>query len=353
MKFLRTLLPALMLCAAAPALAQNNKGSMTLHLSDGTTQQISVSTIDEVTFTPAAEPADFTLDSSQIYEYYGTISVAPAEGITTYNAMYLEKDYYDQYADEDAVVADDIQFYQDYADYYGYPLSDILSWWLYEGAQEFTMTELQPNTDYVFWCYGMNTNAELTTPFYKITFRTPAVSDISNTLTATATVSGTSVTLTVTPDDNSLRYFTGYLPVSAVSSADEVRDYMQSAIMENLSSYLYDYGYTDAQLLQDISYTGQQTQTFTGLEANTDYYILAGYISDHLTLVSPLALETVTTGSSASAAPAAQAAQEDVAPAQGNVEKTQGNITKALLLQPATHRAAVKRHLLRPTTPQK
>lgn len=312
---------------------------MTIHFNDGTTEKVKVDNIKEVEFSPAEQESHFTMTALNAYEYYIKFTISPDDPDMTYNVMYLEKSEYDKYESDEDVVADDLQYFQNYADYYDMELSELLPYWLYTGdLSEYILYDVQPNTEYVIWYYGMDTNGNLTTPFEKVVVKTGSVEKISNTLQVETAVEGTTATLKVTPDDNSLRYFTGVLPASSASSEEEIAEKMQATICDNLYSYIYDMGVEDTDCLQEMTYTGEQTQNFTGLDANTEYYIIAGYVNDHLAIVSPLAYEKVTTGeASASEAPA-------------KVEE-KAQTVEAATLRPAMK--TVKRHTIRPLSLKK
>lgn len=331
---------ALGAAACLPVFSQNTVQQMTIHLKDGTTEKIKVESIKEVDFTPSEEESLFTMKDLNAYEYYIKFTIAPSDPTMTYNAMYLEKEEFDNYESEEAVVADDLQYFQDYADYYDMELSELLPYWLYSGDLSEYILDAQPDTEYVIWYYGMDANGTQTTPFEKIVVKTPKLETIANTLSVEAAAEGTTATLKITPDDNSLRYFTGVLPASSAANEEEMRVAMQSTICDNLTSYVYDLGKEDTDCLNDITYTGARTQTFENLTAGTEYYLMAGYVNEHLAIVSPLAYQKVTaTGTSSSAA--TTRVQE------------KGDIVKAATLRPAMKPDGIKRHTLRPLTLRK
>lgn len=342
MNKLSTKLLGLAFCAGIcmPAFPQNTVQQMTIHLKDGTTEKVNIGNIKEVDFAPSEEENHFTIKDLNAYEYYIKFTISPSDPTMTYNAMYLEKGDFDKYESEEAIIADDLQFFQDYADYYDMELSELLPYWLYSGDLSEYILDAQPDTEYVIWYYGMDTSGAQTTSIEKIVVKTPSLETIANTLSVEASVEGTTATLKVMPDDNSLRYFTGVLPVSSASDEKEMREAMQSTICDNLTSYVYDLGKEDTDCLNDITYTGVRTQTFESLTAGKEYYVMAGYVNDHLAIVSSLSYQKATATETSSSAASVS-------------EKGKGSTVKATTLRPAMKANGIKRHMLRPLTLKK
>lgn len=319
-------LGTLMALTLTPALAQEKVQHMNVKFTDGTTQQFKTSDIKDVTFEAAAqEQADIVAKADSVFPYFFHVSYEPADPETTYIMNYLEKSEFDQYASDEDVVADDLLYFTEMAQGYGVELSDIIPNYLASGNYgEWTIDEVKANTDYVVWYYGLTADGKQTTPFYKMTVHTPAVKSQEGTLTLSSEVSGTTLTMTVTPDDTTRRYVGNFVvPVSQVTDISQLPDLMQSRLQNRIADFVYgDYYFGES--LGYCTFKGTKKVAFQNMDADTEYYMAAAYVDEEGTVVSTPAYIVGKAESTASTSSATQ---------------------KALELQPAKKAISVKRHI--------
>lgn len=285
-KTLRHTLLASLALVAGTAAAQVQ--TMTVHLSNGTQQTFPVTTVDSVTFAESEDASAFQLTMPEVSEVYGLYSIVPTDKTITYNAMWLPKEDYDLYESDEQVVQDDLAFYQEYADYYGMTLSQLLSYFLIEGDLSDYITGILPDHEYVMWVYGLDTNGNQTTPLQKVTFRTAPVSDTTDkTVGVSLATSNGSTVATFTPEDETLPYAAGYLMTANLSGDLTPEEVMQ----ESISGSLYDYlasGEGVASFLDSQAYKGTDSATYSGVDGSTETYVLAAFLNSNGAICSPV-----------------------------------------------------------------
>lgn len=344
-KFFTPLLTAALAIATLPAVAQTEVETLNVHHKDGSTTTLNLSTIQDITF-GAESPAETQLGlTGTMHEYWGEFSTSPKDDELTYNMMWLEKSAFDQYASTADVVKDDLQYYQELADGYGMTLEQVLSYSLVSGpwtdwmggTDDNASLTVVPGKQYVIWAYGLNTKGEQTTPFESLTVNSPALQLIKEKpVIKDVTVDGTTINMTVTPDNADRRYITYCLPKSAVKSVDELGLKAQADYVNTLIEYFIN-GEELQSVLDGFSWKGaEETASFAqNMEAQTEYYVVTAYINDAFTLISPVEWKLVKTGD----AKAASA----VAPVKAAFV---GHATPAAAKAPAV-RTTIKRGLMK------
>lgn len=318
------LLGSMIALSLMPAQAQEKVQRMNVKFTDGTTQQFKTNEIKEVTFeAEAQEEAEIVAKADSVYPYFFHVSYEPADPEATYIMNYLEKSEFDVYASDEEVVAEDLLYYKELAQGYELELSDVLYYYLAKGNYgEWTIDEVKPNTDYVVWYYGLTDDGKQTTPFYKTVVHTPAVKTQEGTFTLSSEVSGNTLTMTITPDDENRRYVGNYVvPVSQVSDVKELPNLMQSRLQSRIADYVYG-GYYFEESLGYTTFNGTKKVAFQNMEADTEYYMAAAYVDDEGSIVStPVYIVGKADSSSSSA------------------------VKKAIELQPAKKKYSVNRHI--------
>lgn len=312
-KIFTPLLTTALCLATVPAMAQTEVETMNVHHKDGTTTTLNLSTIKDVTFgneEPAASQLNLT---GTMHEYWGEVTANPADEEITYNMMWLEKSEYDRlYPTPEDAVKDDLLYYQQLADGWGMTLEDILSYYLMNGSwtnymggtDDMGTLVVEPGKQYIVWAYGLNSKGEMTTPFESITLNSPAIQTITEKpVIKEASANGTSIKVTVTPDNTDRRYITYCLPKSAATNADDLVTKAQTAYVNTLIEYMIN-GYTIDDVLTSFSWNGGEHEaTFSSqdMKPETDYYVMTAYINDAFTIISPIEWQVVKTGSASTA----------------------------------------------------
>ncbi len=323
------------LLAAAAASAQTDQ--MLVHAKDGSVHHFEIANVDSVTFSVPEEAANpLNLKVDKVGQLYALYSTEPEESACPYNVMQLAASDYALYASDDEVVADDVKYYRELATGYGMTLAEILEYFLYTEATTDISTSLLPDTEYVIWGYGMDSEGKLTTPFYKTTFRTAAVEKKEGNIAISAgkDASG-NLTVTFTPDDDSRAYVSGFL------TSDMTAEAAEKTINKSTSAQLYDYYWGEYDLdaaIAEISSKGVTTSTLEGATAGTSYYAVAAYVSDGGAIESTVCKLTVTADAAEAAAASVSA---KTAPAFIPAKKAFVPAKKAVI--PAAAKPAIRR----------
>ena len=112
----------------------------------------------------------FAIAVSGVTSNSATVSVTPSNNDTYYFDVY-EKDIMDQYGDINIFVADYVAYLKSLYESYGYTLADALS----SGADSYTYDgDLDPNTIYYAFAFGVNSDGAVTTNVTTKTFTTEA-----------------------------------------------------------------------------------------------------------------------------------------------------------------------------------
>lgn len=261
MNALKHITLAAMLAAATGASAQTEK--MVVYLSDGTTQAIPTAEIDHVEFATAAAPTDkpISIALNEAHALHAYITATAPASVGTYMVMYDTKQTYDSYANEAAVVADDVNYLTQYASYYGSTLAAVLKNILVSGTSKQLITGILPGTAYTVWAYGMDTSATQTTGLTTFTFTAPAVEKISNTIDVVIGQGSDGYpTATFTPDDATLYYVSG--SISSQYSDEQIEAAINSSMSNGIGNYLQQSQTVDA-AIADLCDKGNVTNTLS------------------------------------------------------------------------------------------
>ncbi len=130
---------------------------------------------------------------------------------------------------------------------------------------------LEIDTDYYIFAYGIDSDGRLTTRLVKKAVRTNALKTIDFRLAATA-VEQKSATLTADPDDTQTNYFLGFISAQEYENSFHGSD--EEVVAGALSSIRVNIG-TDASRLDQVTSKGKTSLPFTGLLPDTEFYALA------------------------------------------------------------------------------
>ena len=109
---------------------------------------------------------------------YNTVSYSavPSDKQMPYIVNLSSKAYIDYYGldSDEALFQDDMDYFAYLGENYGYSLQEVLAILCETGDSDSTFDDLDPETEYVLYAYGMNADYSLATPVVRITFTTPA-----------------------------------------------------------------------------------------------------------------------------------------------------------------------------------
>ena len=246
--------------------------------------------------------ASYAITVSGITSNGATVSVTPSDN----NAYYfdvVEKDYLDMYGSEAQFLADyvaEIKAYIDELNAYGYGITfaDFVSY----GKDTYTYEpgDLDPNTEYYAFAFGITENGEITSGLSKVEFKTLSTggntgggdaTTSNNTFNVDVTdITSTGATVVVTPSN----YDTYYFDVIEKEVYDMYTDKKEFAVeyIAEIKALFEAYGYSFGEILS----SGNDAYSFEGyLEPNTAYYAFAVGVSTSGVITTDVAAVPFTT----------------------------------------------------------
>lgn len=219
------------------------------------------------------------------------MKILPEEKDQTYYFNLVTKATFDAYADDLALQQADVLYMTDLATSLGIPLDQFLLEALLKGDQQMDYLALTPETDYVFYSYGISAEGQPLTGVNSYTFTTPAVEFMDVTFDITATdVTDTSFTLNITPDNDDCFYYYDVMPASTYEeycggSAANVPAFVES-YLASLKEEVYS-DYTMPQFVTALTRRGatSDSDNFSGLLPEYTYYAFAIGVANDGTIV--------------------------------------------------------------------
>ena len=222
---------------------------------------------------------DFTVTLKSLHSGDVFLSIEPKDKEMTYWYQLQAKTEIPETDEE--ILASDIEYLQYIADYYATPLAQLLADNLLKGDLEWRYQYLEPNTEYVLYMYGMNTDAEALTSVNKLTFKTTRVEPLDCTFDILVgdNITSRSFSVTIVPSDDTVAYFYDVFPAwmyeeyclsDAANIPAFIAEYIPALASENSVTVSYAVG--------AISNYGAIAHDFgmeDGIEAQSSYFVFA------------------------------------------------------------------------------
>lgn len=252
-----------------------------------------------ITITQGVADSDFVINATPTGAYSCVVNYVPMNYEGPFFFLVVDKSYFELYQlsnDLDSLYQDDIDWLMGLAEGYGMSLEEYLSLnkQLYsaDGQEVFmSYSDLDPQTSYVAYCYGMDLDGTRKTDICYVEFSTEIIasSDIEFTLDV-QNITANSANITVTPSNSDYYYWT------YISEMDYAL-YDDYAVMVNMISNVAAEVAKGADIL-DIIHSGASSQTPTHLWSGTKYHIIAwGMDSRCNATTQPMNIGTFTTES--------------------------------------------------------
>ena len=244
---------------------------------------------EEPTPKPVAPQMAFEVEIDDVTRSTVTLSVTPKEDVGDYICVVEERSVVEEYTQDKFVIATVFQELTDEAASKGQTLAEYLPTVVDNGKiEDVTFSGLKLDTEYYVLVFGVDEKYEACTELTKMAFKTLAVEKNECTFDIATDVVDNIVTISVSPSDEELYWYLCTMP----KSTDEY--YVTDANGYQMSeSYFYEYffqqdinsyrgaGYTDQQIIDALIHQGNQQLQASGLNENTEYYILvAGLVMD-------------------------------------------------------------------------
>ena len=114
----------------------------------------------------------------------------PSDNDFTYYASIIDKAYYDNFASDSEYIQDDLDYFGLLAENQQKELSQLIAELTKKGRQKPTFEKLTPDTEYIAYAFGVNTDGKVTSDLFKEPFKTPLPGASENKLTLSVTKVG-------------------------------------------------------------------------------------------------------------------------------------------------------------------
>ena len=244
---------------------------------------------EEPTPKPVVPQVAFEVEIDNVTRSTVTLSVTPSAEIGNYICVVEECSVVEEFTQDKFVIATVFQELTDEAASKGLTLEEYLPSVVDNGKiEDVTFSGLTLDTEYYVLVFGLDENNEACTHLTKHLFKTLAVDKSDCSFDIATDVVDNSVTISVSPSDQELYWYLCTMPKSTYNYyVTDANGYQMS------EGYFYEYffqqdinsyrgaGYSDAQIIEALIHQGNQQLQASGLNENTEYYILvAGLIMD-------------------------------------------------------------------------
>jgi hypothetical protein len=254
------------------------------------------------------------------------ITVTPADLGTAYVCQAYTKAYIDTFGlnNDMALINNDMSLFSSTAYALGQTLLNYLQNISHTGkAFDVIFEGLTPDTDYVVYSYHINLNSgEAISEVYREVIHTAKPETIEASFDMDFEIHGAQIKQTITPSDESLVYYIGYMSVidfkSYYGNVDMAETFVAKwnsdcAIKQNM-------GYFPSQILEEYGKKGTQTFEYKDLEAETEYVFYVFALSPETAFVaSDIVLETVSTEAAQASGMTIEITVEDIYATTANV----------------------------------
>ncbi|MDE6649213.1 MAG: hypothetical protein K2K45_04720 [Muribaculaceae bacterium] len=267
-------------CIAVSAIAFAVGPTMVVKLKDGSKQEYAISDIEEITFDDdgEADPEnDIAIDVTQLTVSSVKATFKASDPTQTFLFGIVAKEKFDEIGGDSEFLDYEIsRLTAEAEDWWFDSLSDYLDFLLSDwnpDDQKLNRDNLSVDTDYYIYAYGITISGEFTTGLIKKPVHTPGYMDVNFNLKATD-ITSSSVTLTASPDNQSIYYYLGF--ISKNEFENEFRGDEEYVINNALASIRMAIGNDGSKLGEMASVRkGNGTQELTHLTPDMEYYCLA------------------------------------------------------------------------------
>lgn len=225
------------------------------------------------------------------------VTVTPADNSLTYLVLSSDMASMAGFDDDDVLFDDAMSYYQDMADYYNQSLQDVLASYLLTGQYDDTFSDLEPNTEYCVFAFGVSVDgSERLTPIARASVTTKQIEGVSVSfsfdINTRLSNSGTGAVseITIKPSDTEVKYWYAHLTqtdydIYGQSMPEAVEGYLRWAL-----NYYYYSGMSYEDIYNAFSCSGNVSPEYT-LDCNYRYWIAAFAWDEECNITSDIAWE--------------------------------------------------------------
>ncbi len=251
-----------------------------------------------LTKTPPAPPTptiSFTIN--EVMASSVTFDVEVSDDAMRYTIMCVEKAYADQFENDEELYLDDLAYFNEELEYGYGSLAEVIADYTETGDQiGLEMPGLEPETEYLFYAYGLELDGTRTTDISREYVTTKGVEKVEVTFGIDAVVDGMNIDVAVTPSDNEAYYYFDGIEKESVDIdfGGDIAAVANYYIDYNVQMGTY-YGMTAEEVILEIASKGPDSYTFS-CAPNTEYVIFAIAVDLDGNIISDVTTKTVVTG---------------------------------------------------------
>ena len=274
----------------------------------------------------ASDKARFTFNIAQNNPTELVLNIDPADLTTAYICQIHTKEQIDTFGlnDDNALIQNDMKVFANMAYNLGQTTLNYLQNISYKGkAFDVTFSGLTPDTDYVVYSYHIDlSNGSATSDVHREVVRTAKPENINVSFDMSFEVNGAQIAQTITPSDESVDYYIGYMSVNDFKAYYGNVDMAETFVAKWNESVAIkqNQGYFASQIVAEFGKKGTQTFNYTELKAETEYAFYVFAISAETAFAaSDIVLETVSTESAQASGMTIEITVEDIYATTANV----------------------------------
>ncbi len=207
--------------------------------------------------------------------------ISPVDATAPYVAMIIDKASFEEFADDDAYIEDDLAWFEEEAMYANKTLEEFLAEMLNTGVLEDKTDGLIPNTEYYIYAYHMNTKGEVLSGLEKKLFTTADFDKADVTFQVEVSdIQHKGATINVTPSKKDAVYFINAFTEEQINMWGEGGADAYKAHIVSLRDYYLGMGATTDQMIANLCFVGDKSLVLDDLKSGVKYYAYAIGVSD-------------------------------------------------------------------------
>lgn len=267
--------------------------------------EVSYSALPEKTFTVVVEQTaasiSFVIEVLELHETEAVLVYTPSVDSQTYLAMNVEKSLYDEFIKTDDELARVVleQLHQMAEDYPDLDFPEFLEKHiLISGKKEIVMKNLSSKTEYIGFCYAMDSSGNRLSDIAKENYVTKDVQMIDITFGISYDIKGAVVDMTVVPSEDGQMYYYDVVRQSSLAEYGmDLPEYVQYGIGQIISAVMMQQGVSIEQAVAYIASVGKSSFKFNNLQQETDYIGFAASMTTRGIVNSEVSSKEFRTGS--------------------------------------------------------
>ena len=243
---------------------------------------------------------DFTFEALELTQGSFSVKISPVAKDQTYYFGIISKADYAQFASPEELQAADIARIKQIAESNGVDLEKFLMEALLKGEQTWSYTALAPETDYVFYAYGLSTDCQILTSLNTFEFKTPAVAPVDVTFKITPSdITPTTFTLNVEPSRDDVSYYYDVItPDQYNKYKDDLKSFVEAVLYEWKKTDKYQ-SYTMPVFIDEVTARGKiKDDSFKNLLPEGTYHAIAVAVANDGTCMSEVEVLSFNTSES-------------------------------------------------------